>query len=131
MKIVLWWASNFAALWVAARLVDGITYGSLGWLAVAALVFGVVNLVVRPLLVLLALPAVILTLGVALLLPLGKLSAVLLPILAGYLYLAMRHFYGASRLRTGARAAVVLFGYGLTLSCAIAAVAMATIYFGG
>ena len=35
---------------------------------VAALVFGIVNLVVRPLVVLLALPAVILTLGLALLL---------------------------------------------------------------
>ncbi len=68
MRILLWWATNLAALWVAARLVDGITYGSVGWLLVAALVFGLVNLVLRPVLVLLALPAVVLTLGVALLL---------------------------------------------------------------
>ena len=67
MRILVWWATNFAALWVAAALVEGIRYDDLWKLALAALVFGVVNLVVRPLLVLLALPAVILTLGVALL----------------------------------------------------------------
>jgi len=68
VHVLVWWATNFAALWVAARLVDGITYGSIWWLVVAALVFGAVNLLVRPLVVLLALPAVILSLGVALLL---------------------------------------------------------------
>ena len=68
MRVLLWWATNVAALWVAAELVDGISYGSVGWLVLAALMFGVVNLVVRPLVVLLALPAVILTLGLALLL---------------------------------------------------------------
>ena len=79
MRVILWWASNFAALWVAARLVEGISYGSLGWLAVAALVFGVVNLVVRPLVVLLARPAVILTLGSALLL----INALMLSLTSG------------------------------------------------
>ena len=67
MRFLLWWATNFAALWVAARVVDGIGYGSVSWLVVAALVFGVVNLVVRPIVVLLALPAILLTLGIALL----------------------------------------------------------------
>ena len=68
MRFLVWWASNFAALWTAAKLVDGITYGSIWWLVAAALVFGLVNLIVRPIVVLLALPAVILTLGIALLL---------------------------------------------------------------
>ncbi len=69
MRILLWWASSLAALWVASTLVAGIDYGDDFWvLLLAALVFGLVNLVVRPLVVLLALPAVILTLGLALLL---------------------------------------------------------------
>jgi putative membrane protein len=68
VRALVWWATNFAALWVAAKLVEGITYGSIWWLLFAALVFGLVNLVVRPLVVLLTLPAVILTLGIALLL---------------------------------------------------------------
>jgi putative membrane protein len=67
VRVLVWWATNFVALWVAARLVAGIRYDDLLTLALAALVFGLVNLVVRPLLVLLALPAVILTLGIALL----------------------------------------------------------------
>ncbi len=68
MRILVWWASNFVALLAAAWLVEGIDYDSVWWLVLAALVFGVVNLFLRPVIILLALPAVILTLGVALLL---------------------------------------------------------------
>lgn len=69
VRILVWWASNFVALWVASALLDAVDYGDNLWvLVLAALVFGLVNLVVRPLVVLLALPAVVLTLGLALLL---------------------------------------------------------------
>jgi putative membrane protein len=55
---------NAAALWVAIRLVDGIDYRGSGWsLILVALVFGVLNAAVRPLLTLLTLPFLILTLG--------------------------------------------------------------------
>jgi putative membrane protein len=55
---------NAAALWVATRLVPGISYtGDWPLLFVVALIFGVLNVVVRPLLILLSLPAVIITLG--------------------------------------------------------------------
>jgi putative membrane protein len=68
-RVLVWWASNFVALWVAAALLDAVDYGDNLWvLVLAALVFGLVNLVVRPLVILLALPAVVLTLGLALLL---------------------------------------------------------------
>jgi putative membrane protein len=64
MEFVLRLLLNAAALWVALRLVSGITYhgGVLGFLAVA-LVFGVVNAVAKPLLALFSLPLLILTLG--------------------------------------------------------------------
>ncbi|HEX2110423.1 MAG TPA: phage holin family protein [Gaiellaceae bacterium] len=69
VRILLWWASNFVALWVAAALLDAVEYGDNVWvLVLAALVFGLVNLVIRPVVILLALPAVVLTLGLALLL---------------------------------------------------------------
>jgi putative membrane protein len=56
------------ALWVATLVFDGITYDDRFWiLIVAGLVFALVNLVVRPIVILLALPAVIVTLGIALL----------------------------------------------------------------
>lgn len=51
-------------LFIAARLLPGIAYGEkLRVIIVAALVFSLVNAVVRPLIVLLSLPAIILTLG--------------------------------------------------------------------
>jgi len=67
VRLAVWWASNLVALWVAAKLVEGITYDDFWGLALAALVFAVVNLVLRPLIVLLTLPAVILTFGLLLL----------------------------------------------------------------
>jgi putative membrane protein len=56
---------NAAALWVATRLVPGVTYdgGVLPFLAVA-LVFGVVNAFLRPVLKILTFPLIIVTLGI-------------------------------------------------------------------
>lgn len=66
-RFVFSWLSNVVALFVAAFVIPGIDYGDTFWaLFLAALVFALVNLVIRPLVVLLALPAVILTLGLAL-----------------------------------------------------------------
>ena len=60
------WACNVAALWVAAKLLDGSDYESFWHLVLAGLVFGIVNWLVKPLVTLLALPVIVLTLGVAL-----------------------------------------------------------------
>jgi putative membrane protein len=55
---------NAAALWVATRFVSGLAYdGSWTSLLFVALVFGVLNASVRPLLKLLTLPLLIVTLG--------------------------------------------------------------------
>jgi len=56
---------NAAALWVATRLVPGVTYSGevLPFLGVA-LVFGIVNAFIRPVAKLLTLPLIILTLGI-------------------------------------------------------------------
>ena len=55
---------NAAALWVATRFVPGIAHqGSWTSLLLVALVFGVLNASVRPLLKLLTLPLLIVTLG--------------------------------------------------------------------
>lgn len=55
---------NAAALWAATRLVPGISFdGDWRLLFVVALVFGVLNVCVRPILILLTLPLFILTLG--------------------------------------------------------------------
>ncbi len=59
---------NAFALWAAVHFVDGIEYRGDGvGLLVVALVFGLTNAVLRPLLVLLSLPALLFTLGLFLL----------------------------------------------------------------
>lgn len=56
------------ALWVAVYLVAGITYeGPLYKLLIVALVFGLVNAIVRPVLTALTCPLIVLTLGLFLL----------------------------------------------------------------
>jgi putative membrane protein len=55
---------NAAALWVAVALIDGISFdGSPLALLGIALVLGIVNVVVKPILTVLSLPLVLLTLG--------------------------------------------------------------------
>jgi putative membrane protein len=69
MRLLFAWLSNVVALFVAAWLVSGVGYGDDFWvLFIAALVFTTVNWLVRPLVIILALPAVVLTLGLALIL---------------------------------------------------------------
>lgn len=64
MRFVIRLIVNAAALWVAIRWVPGISFaGDEVALLLVALVFGVVNAVVRPVLTLLSLPFLILTLG--------------------------------------------------------------------
>jgi putative membrane protein len=62
---ILRWLVNFLGLWAAAELMTGsIDYdGRLAVLAIAALIFSLVNAVIRPLVVILSLPAIVLTLG--------------------------------------------------------------------
>jgi putative membrane protein len=64
MSILIRLLINAAALWVATRFVDGISFtGTVPTLLGVALVFGVLNVVVRPILKLLTCPFIILTLG--------------------------------------------------------------------
>jgi putative membrane protein len=64
MRFVVRWAANAVALFVAAALVSGVSYGDEGWtLVVAAAVFTLVNMWLRPVVRLLSLPLIILTLG--------------------------------------------------------------------
>lgn len=57
-------AINAVALWVAAKLFDGITLSS-SWSSVVlvAAIFGIVNAILRPIALVLSLPFLILTLG--------------------------------------------------------------------
>ncbi len=63
-RFLLSWLVNFAGLWVAAQLFAGISYGDQARiLIVASLIFGIVNALIRPLVIILSLPAIVFTLG--------------------------------------------------------------------
>ena len=63
MRILLAWLVNTLALIAVAYLMPSITISSFWTALLAALVLGLVNAVIRPILVLLTLPVTVLTLG--------------------------------------------------------------------
>lgn len=63
MSFLIRWAVLTLSVWAATFVIPGISANSGGSLLVAALVLGVLNSLVRPLLVLISLPVVVLTLG--------------------------------------------------------------------
>jgi putative membrane protein len=66
-RLVVTWLFNVVALFVATWLLKGVSYGDRWWsLLLAAVVFTLANRFLRPLVTVLALPAIILTLGIAL-----------------------------------------------------------------
>ena len=62
-RFLIHWLVVAIALWVAAYIVPGVEVASWQALAIAAIVLGLVNAVVRPILTILTLPITILTLG--------------------------------------------------------------------
>lgn len=80
------WVINTLAVLVAAYIVKGIRYEKPLDLVVASLVLGILNAVLRPVLLILALPLLVLTLGVFLLV----LNALVLYFVG---YLLRPHFY--------------------------------------
>lgn len=75
-------------LWIATRWVAGIRIDSAGTLVLAGLLLGLVNAVVRPILVILTLPITILSLGFFLLIVNTAMVALVASVLTGF------HIYG-------------------------------------
>jgi putative membrane protein len=63
-RLAITWAFNTVALFVAAWVLDGVTYGDQWWtLLIAGLVFTAVNAFVKPILTILSIPFILVTLG--------------------------------------------------------------------
>lgn len=63
-RLAITWAFNTVALFVAAWVLDGVTYGDQWWtLLIAGLVFTAVNAFVKPILTVLSIPFIFVTLG--------------------------------------------------------------------
>ena len=69
LRLVAQVALNGLAVWIAAILVPGVTYrGGILYLLLTGVVIGLINLLVKPLVTILAFPAIVVTLGLVLLL---------------------------------------------------------------
>lgn len=93
MNLLIRWALNAVALWLTVQLNVGLSMerDGLAPLLIAALVLGLVNAVVRPVMILLTLPLTLLTLGLFLLVVNGLAIA----IVAALTPLAVSGFWGA------------------------------------
>jgi putative membrane protein len=80
MKLLLGWLLHAVALLAVAYFVPGIHVAGLGVALIAALVIGFVNMLIKPILVILTLPVTILTLGLFIL------------VINGALFWAVGHF---------------------------------------
>lgn len=67
MSLLLVWILNAVSLLIVAYILPGITVASFGSALIAALVLGLLNALVKPVLILLTLPITIVTLGLFLL----------------------------------------------------------------
>ncbi len=67
LGLIMTWVLSAVAVSISAWIVPGVSVDSFGKAMVAAAILGIVNALVRPLLVLLTLPVTILTLGLFLL----------------------------------------------------------------
>ncbi len=93
MNLLIRWALNAFALWLTVQLHVGLSMTRAGLvpLLLAALVLGLVNAVVRPVMVLLTLPLTVLTLGLFLLV----VNALAIGIVAAITPLQVAGFWGA------------------------------------
>jgi putative membrane protein len=93
MNLLVRWALNALALWLTVQLHVGLSIvpPTFGGLLLAALVLGLVNAVVRPLMVLLTLPLTLMSLGLFLLV----VNALAIGVVAALTPLAVSGVWGA------------------------------------
>ena len=71
-------------LWLASQIVPGVAFASTGTLIAAAILLGIVNAIVRPILIVLTLPITLVTLGVFLLVVNGLMIELVAWLLSGF-----------------------------------------------
>lgn len=82
--LLIRWAIVALGLWIASALVSGIRIDDTGTLILSAAVLGIVNAVVRPIVILLTLPLTVLTLGLFLWLVNAAMLGLAAKLVAGF-----------------------------------------------
>ena len=83
-SFLLHWAITALALWVAGHVFNGVKFENASSLIVAALLLGVINAFVRPLLIILTLPLTLITLGFFLLVINALMLRLVAALVAGF-----------------------------------------------
>lgn len=83
-RFILLWASTCLALWITDGIFDAVTFENIESLIMAGLVLAVLNLTVKPLIMLITLPVAILTLGLAVPLVNGLVLMLVAAIVPGF-----------------------------------------------
>jgi len=84
LKFILRALIAAAGLWLAARLVPGVSYDNLTSLLIAGVLLGIVNALVRPIVFILTLPITIVTLGLFLLVVNAAMIGLVAVLLKGF-----------------------------------------------
>jgi len=84
MKILIKWLLMTVSIMLTAYLLPGVSVKSLGTAVVTALVLGLINAVLRPVLIILTLPLTILTLGLFILILNGLLVLMTSVLVSGF-----------------------------------------------
>jgi len=82
--LLIRWAITAVSLWLASKVVPGMHIAGAGTMLGAALLLGLVNAVVRPLVILLTLPLTIVTLGLFLLVVNAAMLGIVASLLDGF-----------------------------------------------
>ena len=99
MKLLVGWLLNAMALFGVAYMVPGIHVDSLMIAAIAALVIGLANMLIKPILLILTLPVTILTLGLFIF------------VINGVLFWAVGHFLQGFEVKTLMAGIIGAFAY--------------------
>ena len=84
LRMIVQFAVTALALWLAAWIVPGVSFTSTGSLLAAALLLGIANAVVRPILVILTFPITVVTLGLFLLVVNAAMIGLVASLLGGF-----------------------------------------------
>lgn len=84
MRLILTWIITALGVALAANLIDGITYDTWTTLAIVAVVFSLVNTIVKPILLFLSTPILVITLGLFVLVVNGLMFMLVAAIVPGF-----------------------------------------------
>jgi putative membrane protein len=84
LRFIVQFLVTAAGLWLASRFVPGVSFTDTGTLLLAAILLGVVNAVVRPILTVLTFPITLITLGLFLLVVNAAMIGLVAVLLGGF-----------------------------------------------